>query len=104
MNFRIPTCFAAAILLTGAQLVAQAQNMPRHYTVVQLGSLGGTSFESGNMTINDRSWVDSASNLPGDMSHHAFVWINGQITDPAVSTDIRHFLARVAVTGASGPL
>ena len=24
--------------------------------------------------------------------------------DPAVSTDIRHFLARVAVTGASGPL
>jgi probable HAF family extracellular repeat protein len=33
------------------------------------------------MTINDRSWVDSASNLPGDMSHHAFVWINGQITD-----------------------
>jgi probable HAF family extracellular repeat protein len=71
-----------------AQFVHSATNVfaaqgkgPQHYTIVQLGSLGGTSFTAGNMTINDRSWVDSASNLPGDMNHHAFVWIGGQMTD-----------------------
>jgi probable HAF family extracellular repeat protein len=73
-------CISVTILFLATQLAAQA-NKPEHYTVIQLGSLGGTSFESGNMTINDRSWVDSASNLPGDMNHHAFVWIKGQMTD-----------------------
>lgn len=73
------TLFAFA-LPASTQLAAQAKTA-QHYTIVQLGSLGGTSFESGNMTINDRSWVDSASNLPGDMNHHAFVWIDGHITD-----------------------
>jgi probable HAF family extracellular repeat protein len=73
-------CITAAILLLGTRVAAQASR-PQHYTVAQLGSLGGTSFLSGDMTINDRSWVDSASNLPGDMNHHAFVWIRGQMTD-----------------------
>lgn len=80
MKSRISRFFAVAILLIGTQLVAQGKKS-RHYTVVTLGSLGGTSFEDGDMTINNRGWVDSASNLPGDQNHHAFVWIKGQITD-----------------------
>lgn len=71
---------ALSLVPSEAQTSAQRQE-PQHYTVIQLGSLGGTSFVSGDMTINDRVWVDSASNLPGDQSHHAFVWINGVMTD-----------------------
>jgi probable HAF family extracellular repeat protein len=62
----------------------QAQNTPpTRYTVISLGSLGGTSFESGDIVINNRGWVDGASNLPGDQNHHAFLWRDGQITDLA---------------------
>jgi probable HAF family extracellular repeat protein len=73
-------CITAAILLLGTRVAAQASR-PQHYTVVQLGSLGGTSFQGGDITINNRGWVDGASNLAGDQNHHAFLWINGQMTD-----------------------
>lgn len=82
MNSRILTCITAMILLAalGTRLAAQAEK-PQQYTVISLGSLGGTSFVSGDITINNKGWVDGASNLAGDQNHHAFLWINGQMTD-----------------------
>jgi probable HAF family extracellular repeat protein len=63
-----------------------AQNQPEqhnrltHYTVINLGSLGGTNcclvIEN-----NNRGWVDGTSNLAGDQSFHPFLWRDGKMQD-----------------------
>lgn len=55
--------------------VAQAQE----YRVTHLPSIGGT-VSRGN-SINDRGWVAGYSNLPGDQSRHATVWLDGAAFD-----------------------
>jgi len=56
-----------------------AANQPINPATDDLGTLGGTmSYAYG---INDSGQVVGRSNLPGDMSEHAFLWSNGQMTD-----------------------
>ncbi len=67
--------FAAvmALLLALAapvQLAAQS-----HYSVVELGELGGTAGSANG--INDRGWITGADNLPGDLTSMATLWVNG---------------------------
>lgn len=58
---------------------AQADGAAPHYIVRTLGSLGGTVGRSNG--VNDRGWVSGWWNLPGDTSHHAVLWLDGQATD-----------------------
>lgn len=72
------TCIAAlfAALALPIQLAAQIQ---ARYTVIDLGTLGGT-FGSGE-GISNRAWVDGFSTLPGDTITHAFLFQNGMMMD-----------------------
>ena len=44
-----------------------------HYTVTDLGNLGGNSFDEG-VDINNQGQVAGFSSLPGDTTFHAFLW------------------------------
>lgn len=62
-------------------LVAHAQNTaPAHYTVVDLGTLGGMLGSSAH-SINNRAWIAGAANLAGDTVEHAALWRNGVVRD-----------------------
>jgi probable HAF family extracellular repeat protein len=66
------TCFVSTSLRLAAQ-------QPR-YTVVDLGTLGGTFSEAGR--VSDTGWMEgSYATLSGDMAGHAFLWRNGVMTD-----------------------
>jgi probable HAF family extracellular repeat protein len=67
------TVFAA--LAIPVRLAAQEQ----HYTVIDLGTLGGTFSLAGGM--NNKGWVDGFSTLTGDTQTHAFLWRHHVITD-----------------------
>jgi probable HAF family extracellular repeat protein len=61
------------------ELSLTAGRHPQHYTLTDLGTLGGTfSWGSG---INDRGWVAGKSSIPADQIVHAFLWRNGELTD-----------------------
>jgi probable HAF family extracellular repeat protein len=78
MWFTATALFAA--LATPYQLAAQGQKKaPPHYTVTDLGTLGGTFSEA--VGINDKSSVVGFSTPPGDQNVHAFLWRKGVITD-----------------------
>ena len=67
-----------ALLAAQNEQSHQAQQF-RHYTVADLGTLGGTfSIAYG---INDRGEIDGFSTIPGDSATHAFVLKNGVMTD-----------------------
>jgi probable HAF family extracellular repeat protein len=46
------------------------------YTVINLGTLGGTS--SMGVSISNNGWVAGVANLQGDQTHHAALWRRGQ--------------------------
>jgi probable HAF family extracellular repeat protein len=105
------TCVAvtlfAALALT-AQLAAQEPQQkadkPQHYTVHDLGTLGGTV--SWAYAINNKGSVTGFANLPGDTAFHAFLWRKGVMTDLGTlggpnSTDLFYFNERDEVVGAS---
>ena len=91
MNSRLRLATAALVLLASlampSKLSAQQQTneqgndqqntqqnlTPPHYRVFQLGSLGG-SISSGN-TINNLGWAMGSSNLTGNSSEHATLWL-----------------------------
>src|SRR5664279_2514528 len=88
MKSRICTRIAGislfAALAMPALLVAQneqshkAQHL-QHYTVTDLGTLGGTfSIAFG---INDKGQIDGLSTTPGDQVTHGFFLENGVMTD-----------------------
>jgi probable HAF family extracellular repeat protein len=56
-------------------VAAEVQHRASGYHVAALGSLGGTA-SAGN-SINDLGWVAGASNLAGDGTTHASLWIFG---------------------------
>ncbi len=61
-----------------APLLVSAQPGP-HYTVIDLGTLGGTySVANG---ISNSGWVSGISALPGDTAIHAIAWRSGVMTD-----------------------
>jgi probable HAF family extracellular repeat protein len=71
-----------ACLTPVAQLTAQAlpqKNLQIHYRVIDLGTLGGTFGYAGG--LNSWGSVNGGSNLPGDTAQHAYIWVNGQMTD-----------------------
>jgi len=70
-----------AVPAAPAQSRAEEQGNHRHwsYSVVRLGSLGGTA--SGASSVNNRGWVSGSSNLPGDQIEHAVLWRHGQTLD-----------------------
>jgi probable HAF family extracellular repeat protein len=73
--------FLALILFAG--LIAgpprlAAQRLP-HYTVIDLGTLGGT-YSVANGISND-GWVSGISTLRGDTAQHAFLWRRGRMID-----------------------
>ena len=70
-----------AALVAPAQLAAEELSNHRHhrYSVVRLGSLGGTM--GGASSINNRGWVSGSSNLPEDQTQHAVLWRHGQTLD-----------------------
>ncbi len=87
MRSRILTCTIAMAFLVALTVTLQlaAQFRPeRHgqtrYRVVSLGvPLGGTS--SGTAAINDLGWIAGASNLAGDSTEHAELWVYGYPID-----------------------
>jgi probable HAF family extracellular repeat protein len=87
MKSRILTCMitmAVLVALTiSLQLAAQeqAEHHPQtHYRVVSLGvPLGGSA--AGAAAINNLGWVAGDSNLAGDASQHAELWVYGYPID-----------------------
>ena len=87
MKSRILRYIAVMTLCAVAVIPARlaAQNQPGQgkrqvrYTVINLGTLGGTSSNASG--INSRGWVVGDANLAGDTTEHASLWRNGVITD-----------------------
>jgi len=87
MSPKILTCITAMTVFAMPAIPARlaAQDQQEHdkrqarYTVINLGTLGGT--ESGANGINNKGWVTGYSNLQGDQSEHAVLWRKGEITD-----------------------
>lgn len=81
-------CLAGVVWLAAvaAPIPLAAQNQPErqkkqtHYSVTNLGSLGGTNCCL-VITNNNRGWVDGTSNLAGDQSFHPFLWRDGKMQD-----------------------
>src|SRR5579862_2256122 len=67
---------------TAAQTVGTPDGNPQgsaHYTVTDLGTLGGTfSYALG---INDEGAICGYSSLPGEIEHHPFLWRHGAMVD-----------------------
>ena len=71
------------IALTGFATQAEAQTVswpPPHYTVINLGTLGGSQ-SNGYGGVTNNGWVTGDSFLKGDATEHAFVWRDGAMTD-----------------------
>jgi len=84
MKLKILTCLSAITLLAALALptkcLAQEHNQKLpHYTVTDLGTLGGTY--SGANGLNKSAQVDGTSTLPGDAVVHAFLWRHGKMID-----------------------
>jgi len=72
--------FAVMAAPTESRAAEQEDNHGHQcYSVVRLGSLGGT--QSGASSVNDRGWVSGSSNLPGNQTQHAVLWRHGQTLD-----------------------
>jgi probable HAF family extracellular repeat protein len=77
------TLFAALGAPVGLRLAAHEQQQHRgklrHYTITNLGTLGGTFSEG--VGVNNRGLVSGNSTLPGDLVVHAFLWEKGVMAD-----------------------
>ena len=72
------TVLAALALPTRWGAEEQKQDPP-HYTVTDLGTLGGTFSAAGG--LSNSGWVEGFSTLPGDTAVRAFLWRDGVMTD-----------------------
>jgi probable HAF family extracellular repeat protein len=114
-----PISAAAAIAILLISLDLHAQNVPPgtgqiHYSVINLGTLGGTE-SNGFGGVNNRGWVTGDANLAGDQNEHAVLWRYGVITDlgtlggpnssvPMAVKDDRGFVVGVAQIAEVDPL
>ncbi len=86
MKLKMLAFLGALTLLTALALptrcLAQAPNrqLP-HYTVIDLGTLGGTFSGAEDDAPNQSGQVDGYSTLPGDNVLHAFLWSRGSMID-----------------------
>ena len=76
--------FASAVLVTltvSLPVAAQVSgSSPSHYSVINLGTLGGSA-SNGFGGVNNRGWVTGDANLSGDQTEHAFRWRDSVMTD-----------------------
>jgi probable HAF family extracellular repeat protein len=79
MKSKLLNCVTGMTLFAGVtisiQVAAQNQkglNKPPHYSVRNLGALGGTSSSANG--INNKEWVSGSANITGDTAQHAFFW------------------------------
>src|SRR5271167_1703020 len=64
-----------AAFLTPGRLAAQREKPNHvHYTVIDLGTLGGPGTNSSAYDMNNAGWVAGSSNLTAGGPQHAFVW------------------------------
>ena len=73
MKRNLSTLVLTIAALAAAPLAAQS------YTVLTLGTLGGSS--SGGITINARSWIGGLANMPDDQTAHAALWRGSKAFD-----------------------
>jgi probable HAF family extracellular repeat protein len=71
---------SATVVTVGLHAKDQQDPGPAHYYVFNLGIPGGGTASVGN-TINDLGWPMGTSNVSGDASEHATVWIPGTSLD-----------------------
>lgn len=70
------------LLILFTSLVSTPQRLAAqqpHYTVVDLGTLGGTFSLAGG--LSNSGWVEGYSNVPGDAGPHAVLWRKGVMID-----------------------
>ena len=76
------TIFAASAI--PIQLAAedkhQANAKQIHYSVINVGALGGNQGAAYG-GVNNQGWVTGDANLPGNQTEHGFLWRNGVMTD-----------------------
>lgn len=113
----ISAAVAVAVLPISLQLYAQNVQSgvaQIHYSVINLGTLGG-SFGNGFGGVNNRQWVTGDSSLSGDQTEHAFLWRDGVMTDlgtlgglnssvASPPKDDSGFIMGIAQTSALDPL
>jgi probable HAF family extracellular repeat protein len=85
MKSRTLMCITAMTLfgaLAGGMEAQEQQQQNKkydHYTITDLGTLGGTF--STAQGISEDGWVEGWSLLSGDQTQHSFLWIEGNLTD-----------------------
>lgn len=101
-------------LQLAAQDAQSAKATQIHYSVINLGTLGGSA-SNGYGGVNDRGWVTGDANLAGDQNEHAFLWRGGVMTDlgtlgglnssvPTPVKDDKGLIVGAAQTGTVDPL
>jgi len=111
---------AAALVVLPISLPLSAQNVQlgntslTRYSVINLGTLGGTE-SNGFGGVNNRGWVTGDANLAGDQNEHAVLWRDGVIVDlgtlggpnssvPMAVKDDSGFVVGVAQIALADPL
>jgi probable HAF family extracellular repeat protein len=80
LRYTITMLTALSISLPLAAQDAQSANKgPTHYSVINLGTLGGS--QGAAFGINNKGWVIGDANLQGDQNEHGFLWREGVKTD-----------------------
>ncbi len=79
MKSRTLTFVTAMIFFVALAIPRQLTAQHTHYTVTDLGTLGGTFGVA--VGVNEAGWVNGQATLPGDTVVHAFFWGRGRMTD-----------------------
>jgi probable HAF family extracellular repeat protein len=75
----VSTILFAALVFPFPSAAQSGSSAVVRYSVTNLGTLGGTSGSAS--FINNKGWIDGNSNLPGNQVQHAFLWVNGRMSD-----------------------
>jgi probable HAF family extracellular repeat protein len=97
-----------------AQQLPSANGGSIHYSLINLGTLGGT-FSNAYGGVTNRMWVTGDSALPSDATEHAFLWRDGVMTDLGtlggpissvgnMTKDVVGFIVGIAQTSEPDPL
>src|SRR5215471_12236498 len=79
MQSRTLTSIIAMTLFAALAMPIYLAAQPPQYTVIDLGTLGGTFSFAG--VVNNHAWVSGSSTLPDDTAVHAFFWKSGTMSN-----------------------